>query len=59
VALTATAVAAGVTVVAAAPAHARLGAGHDPERIGRLLRADRIRAVAAAVALAATVLAGS
>ena len=57
VALGATAVAALVTAVAAAPAHRRLGAGYDAERIGRLLQVDRIRAVAATVALAAAVLA--
>jgi hypothetical protein len=53
VALAATAVAVLVTAVAAAPAHGRLGAGHDPRRIRRLLRADRVRAVAAGAALIA------
>jgi len=53
VALAALAVAVLVTAVAAAPAHGRLGRGHDPARIARLLRADRVRAVAAGVALAA------
>jgi hypothetical protein len=53
VALAATALAVLVTAVAAAPAHGRLGDGHDPERIGRLLVIDRIRAAAAACALAA------
>ena len=57
VALAATAVAVLITAVAAAPAHGRLGAGHDPQRIGRLLLVDRIRAAAAVVALAAAVLA--
>ncbi|MCO8274127.1 hypothetical protein M1L60_26350 [Actinoplanes sp. TRM 88003] len=55
VALAATAVAFTVTAVAAAPAHARLGARHDPDRIAALLRVDRIRAAASAVALVATV----
>ncbi|GAB2586709.1 hypothetical protein Aab01nite_51220 [Paractinoplanes abujensis] len=53
VALAATAVAFTVTAAAAAPAHARLGAGHDPGRIATLLRVDRIRAGASAVALVA------
>ncbi len=57
VALTATAVAMLTTALVAAPAHGRLGAGHDPERIGRLLRVDRLRAAAAVVALAAAGLA--
>jgi hypothetical protein len=55
VAVAATAAAALVTAVAAAPAHGRLGAGHDAGRIARLLRVDRIRAVAAAIALTAAV----
>lgn len=53
VALAAVAVALLVTAVAAAPAHGRLGAGHDAGRIRRLLAVDRVRAVAAAVAFAA------
>ncbi|MBL7254012.1 hypothetical protein [Paractinoplanes lichenicola] len=53
VALAATAVAFTVTAAAAAPAHARLGAAHDPGRIATLLRVDRIRAGASAVALVA------
>lgn len=53
VALAATAVALTVTAVAAAPAHARLSTGHDPGRIDALLRVDRVRAVASAVAVAA------
>jgi hypothetical protein len=57
VALIATAVAMLVTALVAAPAHGRLGAGHDPRRIDRLLRVDRIRAAAAVVALAAAALA--
>ena len=57
VALAATAVAVLVTAAAAAPAHGRLAAGHDPDRITRLLRADRLRAVAATVAFVAAGLA--
>ena len=57
VALAAAATAVLVTAVVAAPAHGRLGAGHDPGLIRRLLRADRVRAAAAAVALLAAVLA--
>jgi hypothetical protein len=57
VALAAIAVALLVTAAAAAPAHGRLGAGRDPHRIRGLLRADHIRAAAAAVALAAALLA--
>jgi hypothetical protein len=57
VAVAATAAAMLVTAVAAAPAHGRLAGGHDPDRIRRLLRADRLRAVAAAVALVAAALA--
>ncbi|GLL06969.1 hypothetical protein [Dactylosporangium matsuzakiense] len=57
VALAATAVALTVTAVAAAPAHARLGGGHDPERIAALLRIDRIRAVASTIAVAAAAVA--
>lgn len=52
-ALAATAVAMLVTAFVAAPAHGRLGGGHDPELLRRLLRADRVRAVAAALALLA------
>lgn len=55
VALAATATAMAVTALAAAPAHGRLAAGHDPERIRRLLRTDRLRTAAAAVALIAAV----
>ncbi len=57
VALAATAVAMLTTALVAAPAHGRLSAGHDPQLTGRLLRADRVRAAAAAVALAAAALA--
>ena len=49
--LAATAAAMLVTAFAAAPTHGRLGQGHDPRRIRFLLRADRLRTVAAAVAL--------
>ena len=57
VAVAAAAVAMLVTAGFAAPAHGRLGRRHDPERIGKLLRVDRVRAAAAAVALAAALLA--
>jgi hypothetical protein len=57
VAVAATAAAMLVTALAAAPAHGRLAAGHDPGRIHRLLGADRLRAAAAAVALTAAFLA--
>jgi hypothetical protein len=53
VAVGATAVTMLITALAAAPAHGRLGHGHDPERIRRLLRVDRLRAATAAVALTA------
>lgn len=53
VAVAATAAAMLVTAAAAAPAHGRLAGGHDPDRIHRLLRVDRLRAVAAAIALVA------
>ena len=56
-ALAAVAVAVLVTAVAAAPAHQRLGAGHDPRRLARLLRADRLRAAAALVAAVAAMIA--
>ncbi|WP_249998868.1 hypothetical protein [Actinoplanes sp. M2I2] len=56
VAVAATAVAMAVTAFAAAPAHGRLGHGHDADRIRRLLRADRVRALAAAVALVAALI---
>ncbi|MGK5683526.1 hypothetical protein [Actinoplanes sp. URMC 104] len=56
VAIAATGAAMAVTAFAAAPAHGRLGHGHDPERLRRLLRADRLRAAAAAVALVAALL---
>jgi hypothetical protein len=47
-----------ITAVAAAPAHGRLAGGHDPGRIRRLLRVDRLRAASAAVALIAALTAG-
>ncbi|WP_041832262.1 hypothetical protein [Actinoplanes sp. N902-109] len=53
VAVAASAAAVLVTASAAAPAHARLGIGYDPRVIRRLVRADRLRTVAAATALAA------
>jgi hypothetical protein len=60
VALSAIAVAVVITAVVAAPAHGRLGGGHDRAGIRRLLRADRARTSAAVIALvAALVAAGS
>ncbi|GAA2597863.1 hypothetical protein GCM10010435_91510 [Winogradskya consettensis] len=53
--LAAVAVAVSVTVVLAAPAHGRLAAGHDPALLQRLLRADRVRAVAAVLATLAAI----
>lgn len=50
VAVAAAGVALLVTATSAGPTHRRLGAGHDPAQIQGLLRADRIRAVAAVVA---------
>ena len=44
-----------VTATGAAPLHARLGRGHDPRLVARLLRADRARSVLAVAALAAAV----
>lgn len=55
IALGAAAIAMLVTAVRAAPTHRRLGAGHDPERIRALLRADRIRSLAAVVAVIAAI----
>ena len=55
VALAAVAVTLLVTAFGAAPAHGRLGDGHDPARIRRLLRVDRVRAAAALLTLAAAV----
>lgn len=57
VSLAAAGVAMLVTAVAAAPAHGRLAAGPDPDRLAGLLRADRVRAAAATVAVAAAALA--
>ena len=56
-ALAASTVAVLVTAAVAAPAHGRLGRGHDPALIRRLLRADRIRAAAAVAAVAAAAIA--
>ncbi|MEV4349859.1 hypothetical protein AB0J83_35830 [Actinoplanes sp. NPDC049596] len=53
VAVAGTAVAFLVTALVAAPAHGRLGRGRDPVVLRRLLRADRVRTLAAAVTLAA------
>jgi hypothetical protein len=58
VALAATAVAVLVTAFVAAPAHGRLAAGPGPALIRRLLRADRVRAAAAVLAVAAAIPAG-
>lgn len=61
VACAATAVALGDTALVAAPLHGRLGrspdTGPDPRLLARLLLADRVRAVAAALAAAAAVVA--
>ena len=57
VALASAAVALLVTGSSAGPTHRRLGAGHDPGRIRGLLRADRIRAVAAVIAVIAATMA--
>ncbi len=46
-----------LTATVAAPAHARLGAGHDQRELVLLLRIDRLRTVAAALALTAAALA--
>lgn len=42
----------GVTAASAAPAHGRLGRGKDDDLMRTLLRADRVRALAAVAALA-------
>jgi hypothetical protein len=57
VALAASAVAMLVTATAAAPLHGRMSDCPDPRLLARLLRVDRVRAVAALVALAAATLA--
>ena len=57
-AVAATAVAMAVTAFAAAPMHSRLGQGHDRDRIRRLVRVDRARAVAATAALIAALMSG-
>ena len=49
------AVALGLTALAAAPIHARLGRGHDAALVRRLLRVDRGRTTAAAIALVGAV----
>ena len=51
VAVLGTAVALATTAVVAAPLHARLGRIRTPVLVHRLLRADRVRTVAAAVAM--------
>lgn len=55
VSLFAVVVAVAVTAMVAAPAHGRLATGHDPALLRRLLRADRVRAVAAVLATAAAI----
>ena len=55
VSVTAAATAVLVTALVAAPTHARLAAGPEPDLIRRLLVSDRVRAVAAVVAVAAAV----
>ena len=51
VALAGTAVAVATTAAVAAPVHGRLGQGRTPARVRRLLAADRVRTLAALVAL--------
>ena len=46
-----------LTATAAAPAHGHLAAGHDQQRLRRLLRVDRGRAAAATLAFLAAALA--
>ena len=55
VSLAAVAVAVSATAFLAAPAHGRLATGRDPALLRRLLRADRVRAVAAVLATAAAI----
>ena len=50
VAVAAAGIAVLMTALVAAPTHGRLSAGPDPALLDRLLRADRVRAVAAVVA---------
>ena len=57
VTLAAAAVAVLVTATVGAPVHGRLGAGRRPALFDRLLRADRLRLAAAAVAALAATLA--
>ncbi|SDT39276.1 hypothetical protein SAMN04488543_4123 [Friedmanniella luteola] len=59
VAVAATAVALGLTAGVAAPLHGRLGAGRDAALLRRLLRADRLRSLAAVLALAAAAVAAA
>jgi hypothetical protein len=58
VALSAIAISVLITAAVAAPAHGRLGGGHDSAGLRRLLRADRIRTAAALVALGAALVSG-
>ncbi|MDN4162709.1 hypothetical protein [Nocardioides abyssi] len=53
----ASAVALGTTAALAAPLHGRLADGPDPRLLARLLAADRVRAVAAAAAVPAALVA--
>jgi hypothetical protein len=53
VALSATATVVLVTAFVAAPAHGRLGRGHDRQTVERLLRADKVRTAFAVLAVAA------
>jgi len=57
-AATASALTVGLTAAGAAPLHGRLGRGHDPALVQRLLRVDAARSVAAVAALVAAVAAG-
>ena len=59
VALTGTLAALLVTAASAAPTHGRLGRGRDDALVRTLLRADRLRALAAVVALAGALVAAS
>lgn len=51
VALVGAGIASLTTAFVAAPLHGRLGDGHDPALVTRLLRVDRVRSVGAAVCL--------
>lgn len=46
-----------LTAAVAAPLHGRLGAGHDPVHLGRLIAVDRVRTALALGCLVAAVLA--